>query len=204
LGEVALVGAAAAGDNGRTGSLLLPVPAGVVAGDVIVVGVQAARDQSVPTPTGFSMVADVVPTASWHARVVVFAKVAAGDETSVRVAMGWVGKSGVIAVYRDAQWPVVAGSGTSRDGSSLSVPSVVAPAAGSRLVGVFGAQNHASPAGFSPPAGMVEQAAKENLSWLAVALADQVVGAGATGTRQVTFGTSTALTGVMIAIAPQP
>jgi hypothetical protein len=202
LNEVVLVGADAAGDNGSTSSLSLPVPAGVVAGDVIVVGVQTASNVSVPTPSGFSIVADVLPSAPWHARVVVFAKQATGDERSVHVAMGWVGKSGVIAVYRGAQWPVVAGSGASRDGSTLTVPSVTAPAAGSRLIGVFGAQNHASPAGFSPPTGMVEQAAKENLSWLAAALADQVVNPGATGTRQVSFATATALTGVLLTIGP--
>ena len=201
-GEVVLVGAGAAGDNGSTSALNLTLPAGVIAGDVIVVGVQTASNVSVPTPAGFSMIADVRPSAPWHARVVVFAKQATGNETSVRLAMGWVGKSGVIAVYRGATWPAIAGAGVSRDSSALTVPAVTAPATGSRLIGIFGAQNHATPAGFSPPAGMIEQAAKENLSWLAVALADQTVPAGDTGTRQVRFGTSIALTGILLTLGP--
>ncbi len=202
LGDVVLVGADAAGDNGNRSSLSLPVPAGVVAGDVIVVGVQTASDITVPTPSGFSMIADVIPSAPWHARISVFAKQATGDETSVRLAMGWVGKSGAIAVYRGAQWPITAGAGLSRDTTALTLPSMTAPANGTRLIGIFGAQNHSTPAGFSPPAGMTEQAAKENLSWLAVALADQTVNTGDTGTRRVTFDTNTALTGILLTIAP--
>ncbi|MCB0994365.1 MAG: hypothetical protein KDB21_04685, partial [Acidimicrobiales bacterium] len=152
----------------------------------------------------FGVVADNVPSQSWHGRMVVFAKVADGSETSVSFATGWVGKSGVILAYRGASLPVAGSSLASTDGTTLTLPSVAAGAANSRLVALYGAQNHASAAGFTPPAAMTEQAEVATLPWLAVGAADQTVAAGATGTRAITFATGTALTGVMLALTPLP
>ncbi|MCB0996072.1 MAG: PKD domain-containing protein, partial [Acidimicrobiales bacterium] len=201
-GSISLVGSNAAGDNGASSGLVLAVPAGTQAGDVIVVGVHASQGVSIPTPAGYVVVADNVPSQAWHGRMVVFAKVATGSETSVSFATGWVGKAGVILSYRGAVLPVSASSQTSADGTVLTMPAVTAAAANSRLVALYGAQNHSSAAGFTPPATMTERAEVANLSWLAVGAADETVAAGSTGNRQIAFGTGSALTGVLLALAP--
>ncbi|MGD9998944.1 MAG: N,N-dimethylformamidase beta subunit family domain-containing protein, partial [Ilumatobacteraceae bacterium] len=203
---IGFVGASKAGNNGSSASLVLPVPPGVVEGDVLLAGVQVSTSVTgVGAPEGWSVVQDFVPTQSWHPRLLVISKVAASGEPALTIPTGWVGKSGVLLAYRgvDQASPVAASSATSKDGTSVTVPSIVVPTGGAQLVGIFASQNHASAGTFTPPPEMVERAAVNTLAWLGISAADGVVAAGATGGRTATFSaTGAALAGVLVGLRP--
>lgn len=204
--EITLVGTASTGDNGRTPSAVLALPSGVLAGDVVVVALQTSNGTSAPpAPAGYTLVADHRPTRSWHPRLVLYTKVAAGGETSVTLTTGYVGKSAVALVYRnvDQVMPIGGVSTGSVDGSSITLPGVVAAASNTRLVAILGSQNHATPGTFAPPAGATMQASMSTLSWLGIAAVDETVGAGSSGTRRATFSASgAALSGLLFALRP--
>lgn len=205
---VSLVGVGQGGNTGTTSSLVMSLPAGVAAGDLVLIAVQVAKSvTTLVTPAGYSVVRNFVPSASTHPRVVVYSRFATGGETSVTVQTGRVAKSGVVLVYRgvDRSTPVGATSAASAAGKVVTIPSLTAPSAATRLVGVFASQNHPSQGSFSAPTGMAMRAEVRNLAKLGIASADQTVGAGATGTRVVRFSASGAtLSGVLVALRPQP
>jgi hypothetical protein len=204
-GSVTLVGAAQAGDNASSSQLQITLPAGIQAGDQIIVGVTTNQGVTLPLPAGYTLVTDYVPTSSWHPRTAVYRHTATGAETTFTLATGWEGKAGVALVYRgvDAASPVAAFSTASADGTTVTDPSVTAPSAGSLLVMFAGATSHSTPAGFTAPSGMTERGEVNTLPWYATTAADQTVGAGATGTRTATFGGSGAALGsVLLVLKP--
>jgi hypothetical protein len=201
--EITVVGANAAGDKGRRNNLTIPLPGGVLAGDLILAALQIAKSATgVQTPAGYSVVLDAIPNKSWHPRIVVFQRLASGNETSISIPTGVIGKTGAVIVYRNAA-SITATSAASVDGTSVTVPSVSAALAGTRLAGFWAVQNNSTAGSFGHPPGMTRQTGFESLPWMGSTLGDQVVGAGATGTRTATFPTSgAALAGALIAIRP--
>jgi hypothetical protein len=198
---VSFVGGSAAGDGGALPALTLGLPGGVVAGDQIVVSVRTDASQVVAVPAGFVLVSTFVPSLGWHGRLTVFRKMAVGGESSVVLPLGYVGKSGVVGVYRgvDPVAPVVVGVGASADGG-LSVPGVVAPVGGGMLVVLGGAQNNAVAGVWGVPVGMVKRAEVGGLAWQSALLADEVVVGGATGVRALTFSQGAAKSGIALVL----
>ena len=179
----------------------LGLPVGVVAGDQIVAAVRTDHGQVVGVPAGFVLVSEVVPSSGWQGRLSVFRRTAVGGESSVVFALGYVGKMGVVGVYRgvDGVSPVVVGTGVSSDGS-LVVPSVVVPSGGGMLVVVGGAQNHSAVGVWGVASGLVKRVEASGLAWQSAVLADQVVVGGASGPRTLTFSQLSSLTGIALVL----
>lgn len=203
--QIALVGTGAPGTavNGSTASLVLPRPAGVQAGDVLIAHValhtHSFNANPLPAPSGWTLVR--VDRDAAHMIAGVFRRLAGASEPSSYTFSNASGDTsqqavGAVMAYRgvDPANPVDAHSGatgTSNDSDLVVSPSVTTTRPGARLVtlvGTFGTIQ--GPA--TPPSGMTEryEATEDNESGDVEVLgqaSDQVLGsAGATGTRTTT------------------
>jgi len=204
---ISLVGTASGGDAGTSPALTLPLPAGVAAGDqVIVASTQAAAD-TVGTPAGYTQVGTSTSGGTAPGETIVWRHtVVPGDIAVVIPYGGLFPKAAVLAVYRgvDATSPVDAqSSGANPSGTNLTAPSVTTTTPADTLLMVSGASGNATAAAWTPPTGMTAEAAMSTLPLVSSSLSDQALtAAGASGTRTATFGTSTQLAGLLVALRP--
>jgi RHS repeat-associated protein len=207
---ITLVGTAAKGDGGSTGSLTIPLPTGTAANDQTLVAVTVPFSQSVTTPTGYTVVGTYtsgsLPTS---AKVVVYRRTNVAGDTNVVINFGaQYAKVATVATYRgvSTSQPIdVSAFGFANAGTSVTVPSVTTTSAADRLVVVQGAENALAAGTWTKPAGMTQQIQKAGGTSVAGAIADQPLGAGgATGTRVPTFSQTAELVAVSLALKPAP
>lgn len=200
--------------NASAATIVVPVPAGVVDGDVLVLAVTARGSNTtaaVTTPAGWTL------RGSQHSgngatdiSVYVFMRVAASEPANYTVTVGSTTRIiGIMSAYTgvDNSTPFdVASVATGGASSSTNVvaASLTTARAGEMLVGAFGVESNST---FTPDAAMTE---REDLSvgtLHATELADQLLGAaGATGTRTAVASTTGLWSAVMVALiaAGQP
>ena len=198
---------ASAGSNATTATLTIAAPSSVVAGDVMVAGVDVRGNPSITPPAGWSLVRmDSIAT---QMRQALYVHVAGGSEPS---AYTWsFGKSqsaaGAILVYAgvDSASPIDAHSGAVNDVGSTAVlaPTLTTTGTDEMLIGFFGVVTAKT---FTPPAGMIERSdltSTGGLYPISASTADQVQAiAGATGDRIATASGSAKNIGQLVALRP--
>lgn len=200
---------ASSGSNGVGVSLSLPVPAGVVVGDVLVASIAVEHAPAVVVPGGWSLVRSDVNPFALHLLQAEYVHVVGGSEPASYV-WGFSaahGASGGIVAYGgvDLMNPVDASSGLATGGNVTQVvsPSVTASVPGEMLVNIAGVGVTRT---LSVPAGMVERysagtgTAGEKTT---IMVADQLLAsAGVTGSRTVTANASSVGVGQLLALRP--
>ncbi|MCP3933955.1 MAG: DUF5011 domain-containing protein, partial [Actinomycetia bacterium] len=196
------------------GTLDLPVPAGVVAGDLLIaqVGYNAVAGSTITPPAGWNTI-DVLSHTTKGMMQGLYWREATGSEPAQYSFTLSSGKSdtaaGTIAAYSDVNLtsPIDAFGGQ-ENGTSTSVvaPSITTTQAGTTLVGFFAVRDDGS---ITPPAGMTERwDVNSNAGVGAVGEttaegADELLGAaGPTGTRTATAQASDGSIGHLVALAP--
>jgi hypothetical protein len=200
--------AAASGANAATTSLVLPRPAGTLAGDVLVAGVSVRGTPTITPPVGWSLVrSDARGSTVTQATYV---HVAGGSEPATYTWTFSLAETavGAVAAYGgvDTSQPVAANGGQANSGTAIVAPSVTPGVPSTRLVGVFSIAGKRT---ISPPGTMLERAeivtANGTNAKLTIELSDETLAAsGASGTRTATGSGSGANIGQLIALRPAP
>jgi RHS repeat-associated protein len=201
------VGTSSVGDSGTGLSLTVPLPAGVLANDQILLAVTTPGNGSVKTtPSGYTLVGTYSSgnTAS-NVKLALYRRTAvAGDSTVTVTFSATFTKAATVVVYRGVSTskPIdVSSNAKITSGQSLTLPSVTTTK-NDELVAALGAES-ASAGTWTAPAGMTKEVSQAGGSTTAGAIADQaLVAKGATGTRTATFSLTGALAGVLVALAP--
>jgi len=186
-------------------SITLTKPSGTVSGDVLVAAIDIAGTTTVTAPSGWTLVRSTTSGSSLTQATYVHAAGSTEPSSYVWRFSSSRTVSGIVAAYVGVSTttPVDVSSGGSSAGStSVTAPSVTTTAGGELLLGVFGA---AAKATVTPPTGMIEHAERlggTGNTRVLSELADQQVGAGATGTRTATLSKSGANVGQLIALRP--
>ena len=201
--SIAFRSASSAHNTGST-SLVLPRPAGVATGDVLVAALSIAGNPSITAPAGWSLVQNHVSGSSL--RQVVFVHVAGASENP---SYAWafsssVTAAGIVDAYSgvDPAQPVDVAAGRVNTASTAIVAPSVTTSTGVLLIGFFGTLTNAV---IAPPPGMLEQAETVTSGKNKVALesADQVLGAsGPTGTRTATADKAAVNIGQSVVLRP--
>ena len=204
---------ASSAQNGVASSLVLPVPAGVVSGDVLLAVVDVGSTNSSTAPAGWTLVrSDATTTSGSVTAQYVYYHVAGGGEPSSYTWTfgGKTGVAGAMLAYSgvDTTNPIDAHSGQAGTTKSVSItaPSVTATVSGDMLVGLFGI--HAQHT-IAPAASMVERTdiaqVKGGGQKVTSETADALLStAGATGARVATADSSGYGIGQLIALKPAP
>ncbi len=182
--------------TGTSGSLTLTLPAGVQAGDQIIVATTFAAqvNNSAATPAGYAPVGTPVNSGGTSATAdvtQVFRKTAAAGDSSVTISYsGAFPKSALAIVYRgvDGLSPIdVTATGATASGTTVSASGTTAYA-GDELTLIQGATYAATGNGtWSAPGGSTEEG-QQATTTTAIGVADQVqASAGATGSLTSTF-----------------
>jgi hypothetical protein len=183
----------------------VPSPAGVVAGDVVVVGLFTDfAASSVQTPASFTKLSDlpiVMPTDThgwWYVHVVGAAEPA---KTTFSLASSSAFVSAVALAYRNVRVPMpvdVAAYGASQ-GTSYSAPSVTTTLARTMLVSIHLADDTTG-ATWTAPAGMTTRA----VTGICAAFDRPFSNAATTGPAIATSDRSAGGENALIALAPRP
>jgi hypothetical protein len=188
--------------------VVIPVPAGVVAGDVLLAQVTYNTSGAITAPAGWSLVRSDVNTTA--VRQSVFVHVAGSSEPpsytfTLAAAHGAVG---TILAYTgvDTSNPIDASSGRANASStSFTAQSLTASGPNEMLVGLFGAKG---PVTITQPAGMTERGELTfNTSGEKVTneAADVLLSAaGPTGNRVATASPAAYNIGQLVALRPAP
>ncbi len=196
LGQSAVVSVGTTTAKAPDGSVItVRTPAGVVAGDVLVVAVtvRASSARTIVAPPGWRVVRRTAGRGG-GARLAqaVFLRVAGDSEP---FSATWTlrrprGGAAAMLAYRgaDTARPVLGSSASLRRNTTwVTAPSLAAPVAGARLVGFFGASGAGRT---SSPPGMTERYELTTRRWgVSTAGADRAqADAGPTGARTARFG----------------
>jgi len=167
-------------------SIVIDVPAGVRAGDMLLAALSVRSAPSVNTPAGWTLLRDDV--SSGNLRTALYYRVATGAESA---SYTWTFSAsrraiGLIVGYRGVS--AIGASGANVNGSattSIVAPSVTPGVAGATLVAFFSVRASAA---INSPASMDERAdANSGGTGVSIAVADEYLsGSGATGTRTAT------------------
>jgi hypothetical protein len=192
--------------NQTATSLVLPRPAEVVAGDVMVATLDGRGNPSFVAPGGWTLIR--LDAHGYVVRKATYYKVATGSEPA-SYTWTWSGvqaaAGGILAFANvDAGSPIVAHSGATSSGSSTSItaPSV-STIGGSMVVGLFDTAQNTT---VGPPAGLTEwfESTSNTGSYPVVSEAAGALqaAAGATGSRVATAGKPAQNIGQLIALRP--
>ena len=193
---------ASTGANNVGNNVVIPRPAGVQTGDVMVAVVDVKAAPVVPTPAGWTLVSSTANGSSF--RQLVYWRVATGSEPA---SYTWSygenrAASGAIVAYSGAATtnPVEtysAGTGTT---TSITAPSLTSAVTGAMIVGAFGINADST---IAPPAGMTERGEIVSATRLRTEVSDVVLSAaGPTGAKIATAATAAANVGQLIALRP--
>lgn len=199
----------------RNGSRLsIDVPAGTVAGDVMIAAITASPSGvPITAPAGWTLVQDVVQPAGSGSRVATYYRVAtAGEPANYAWALSSAhnGAAGGIVSYSgvDPLNPIDVSAGAATPSAAThTAPSVTTTVGGGMLVTVHA---YASAAAWTPPAGMSERvdiaSRANNAAGVALEMNELLLGVvGASGTRTATAaGGGSADVGGAVAIALRP
>ena len=193
---------ASTGANAVANDLVVPTPAGVQAGDVMIAVVDVKATPTVTTPVGWTPVSN---TFNGNAiRQLVYWRVATDAEpasyqwgyTQVRAA------SGAIAAYTgvDTVNPVGSFSAGTASTTAIPAPSVTIAREGAVIVGAFGINADAT---IEPPGDMTERGEIVAAARIRTEISELTPGSvGATGPRTATAATAAANIGQLIALRP--
>jgi hypothetical protein len=190
---------AASNQNGAgSGSLAINVPAGVVAGDVMIATIDADGSGSIAVPSGWSATGLFNATSQVGWSQVVFRVATTGEPASYTWALGSTRKAvGTIVDYIgvDNAAPIqtsATGSGTT---SPAIAPTITTTSAQQRVISNVGGKNASGPFAFTPPGGVTDRIAVYTSTGTPRAgndMADFVqAAAGATPTRSFTIAPTT-------------
>lgn len=204
-GSIGFRGASAAGNTTGT-TLVIPAPAGVASGDVLLAAVGVRGSPGITPPSGWTLArSDQV---GFTVKQSVYWKVAGSAEpASYTFTFGSSqGASGTIVAYTgvDTSAPVDVAGGQTGDGTAPpTAPSVTTTTANDRLVAFFGL---AAATGIGAPAGMTERAEASTTAGTyrtTTEAADQALGAaGATGSRVASTSSTASSIGQVVALRP--
>jgi hypothetical protein len=205
-GNITFRGASSA-NNPTATTIVIPKPAGVVAGDAMLAAVAFRGNPTITPPAGWTLVRQDV-NGNTH-RQAVFVKVAGGSEpasytftlsSAQSAAGGIVAYSGV-----DQASPVDAHGGQINTSStSATAPSITTTGPDRMVVAFYATPNLTT---FTSPGGMTErydqQVPAANQYKVTATADDQLVaGTGGTGTRVATVANSAASVGQLVALRP--
>ena len=202
---IALRATSSANNGGKTASLALPRPAGVIAGDVLVAVVDVRSTPAITPPQGWSLIR--VENGGSALRQAVYVRVATANEPA---GYGWAfstaqSAAGAVLAYAgvNTESPVDASSGAGSSGSSSIVaPSLTTTSTDAAVVGLFGAASNAT---ITAPTGLSLQAAAAvgGKDKLGTAAADSLQPlAGPSGSRTATIPSAAANVGQLVALRP--
>jgi hypothetical protein len=194
--------------NGAT-SLVIPVPAGVQQGDVLIAQVGVRNNPTITPPAGWTLVLDTPSGTTMRQVAFVHVVTAAAEPASY----AWTFSTsqiaaGAIAAYSgvDTASPVDTSAGQANASSTaLTAPSVNPTGTGDMLIGLFAT---AVPTQIAPAGSMTERAEAGTPSGgkglkITVELSDQLLAtSAATGTRVATAGSAAVNIGTAIALRP--
>jgi hypothetical protein len=192
---------AATGANATATNLILPAPANVQPGDVMVAVIDVRQTPTTTTPAGWTQVS-MTPNGTAY-RQFVYTKVAGAEPLTYE--FGFSQRSaatGAIVAYSgvDTADPVqtfTAAIGTATD---ITGPSATTTADGARVLGAYSINNSSA---VTEPAGMTERGEIASSTKIKTEVADMVqVSAGATGDRVATAAVGTANIGQLIVLRP--
>src|SRR5919197_147126 len=196
--------AASSGSNLATTTLQLPIPAGVVSGDVMLAGVSVRGKPTITPPSGWTVVVDNQLAST--IRQTVYVHVAGGAEpANVTWTFSKAGSaSGGIVAYTgvDTANPIDAAAGQTQSSATITAPSVTTSASDDMLVAFFGT---ARTTDIVPAGSLTERydvAASTTLRYrISSEGSDQLLAAsGATGTRTATTSGSSGNVGQLVAL----
>ena len=165
-------------------------PAGIVAGDFIVIAGSEIAPSTWLVPSGFT---NLTGTSTYANMCYKFATGSEGGTFSYSGAAG--GTALVCAVFRGATAVDVIGAGTAATGTTIDAPSVTTTVPNAMLIAGFSANTGVS---ISTAPGMTKI---QSISSASCTIQYEIVpSAGATGVRTITAGASSELTAAMFAI----
>ena len=182
-------------------SLVVPVPAGVQAGDVMVAVVDVKAAPPVTTPGGWTPVSDTTNGSNFR-QLVSWRVATASEPTSYKWSYGENrAASGAIVAYSgvattDPVETFSAGTGT---GTGITAPSITTAFDGAMIVGAFGINADST---ISPPSGMTERGEIASAARLRTEVSDYVSPAGPTGAKVATAAAASANIGQLVALRP--
>jgi hypothetical protein len=202
--------AASSAVNTVATTLVLPQPAGVVAGDAMLAVVDAQGAPGVTAPVGWTLVrTDNSTSASPSVGQTTFVHIAgAAEPASYTFTLSAArGAAGGIVAYAgvDGANPIEASSGAVAAASSVTAPAVTTTGTGRMIVGLFGVAPDRT---VTPPAGMTERHEATATSTpgqkVTTESADVVqAAAGSTGGKTAAFsGAAGRLVGQLVALRP--
>jgi N,N-dimethylformamidase beta subunit-like protein/uncharacterized protein DUF4082/cadherin-like protein/Big-like domain-containing protein/purple acid phosphatase-like protein len=198
--------AAGAAHNDTASTLALPVPAGVLAGDLMLASVAARGAPATTAPDGWTLLRN--DANGTQLRLITYYRIASGAEPA---SYKWVfsaarSAAGGIVAYSgvDTIHPVDLAAGRANLSSkSITAPSVTTRANGVLLVGFFGLATSAT---LTPPDGMLEQIEERNDpvgNDIVTGTADALQpAAGATGQKVAVASRAAVNIGQLVAIRP--
>lgn len=188
-------------------SATVPVPAGTVAGDVMVAVIVNQAGGGITAPAGWTLIRSDGDTNLTQA---LFYRVAtSGEPASYTWALACNRCVGGMVTYRgvDNGDPVEAATsaGVVNNAATIVAPSIATTVSGDQLIGFFASSG--AKAGIASPAGMatqISQSTNGGQNGVSQLVADQALGApGSTGTRTATAAQATAtVVGQLIALRP--
>ena len=206
---ISLVGTATA--SGKKTTLTVTLPAGIEAGDQVVLASTQPSTDTVTAPTGYTKVTGVTSGgASPLASTIVFRHTVAAGDTSLTLSYSTkkTAHAVVLAVYRgvDPNLPIdVSATASAAAGTSVEAPSVTPSYGDDQLLVFQGAVGTFSKQGWTAASGSTEEAQRNSTADVSTGLADLTLGAaGPTGTQTSLFSTGANLTTVHVAIAQHP
>jgi RHS repeat-associated protein len=178
--------------------------------DQVVVASTEPSTTTVTAPSGYNLVTSVTSGGSSPlATTKVFSHTVVSGETSVTLTYGTstTAQAAVLGIYRgvDPNLPIdVAATSSAAATTTVTAPSVTPTYTSDQLLVFQGAAGTFSGSSWTAPTGTVERAQVNTTANVSTGLADQAIGAGATGTRTSTFGRSANLTSVVVAVSQPP
>jgi hypothetical protein len=188
--------------NAVGNNLVLPTPAGVQTGDVMLAVVAVRSNPTVTPPAGWNLVTATVNGS--NLRQLSYTRVAtAGEPSSYRWGFNQNrAASGSILAYTGVSTatPVETFSGGTGSSATITAPSATTTSNGAMVVGAFSIANGAT---VTPPAGMTERGEVASSTKIRTEVADGLQRtAGPTGARSATATSSGANVGQLLVLHP--
>jgi hypothetical protein len=192
---------ASTGANATATNLILPAPANVQPGDVMVAVIDVRQTPTTTTPAGWTQVS-MTPNGTAY-RQFVYTKVAGAEPLTYEFVFSQrSAATGAIVAYSgvDTVGSVQTGLATIGSATDITGSSVTTTADGARILGAYSINNSSA---VTEPAGMTERGEVASSTRIKTEVADMVqVTAGATGDRIATAAVGAANIGQLIVLRP--
>lgn len=191
------VASASTQNSSNATALVINKPTGTAENDLMIAVMAATVTGTWTGDTGWTEVADLAATTSLR----VAYKVAGSSEGSsyTFTMSASAGLSGCILTYRYATYDTIAGSFTTS--ANPLVLTSISPSLSQSILIAAGVRNAASIT-LGTPTSMTARVTDADATLPSYIVCDQTVAKGSTGTRSMSTGSSTAVSGIMLAIKP--